>query len=104
MSEISAELSAGIDYEIAYKVKLTAQATGWELPITLDVRLPNDTKVRRRQYSLFERPKEEWIYLVGGHFKVKKGDTGEGRFDLSGRGGWWKTGLIIQGIIIRPKP
>ncbi|XP_021805998.1 protein PHLOEM PROTEIN 2-LIKE A1-like [Prunus avium] len=95
------ELSAGVVYEIAYKVKLTNGAFGWELPVTVKIRFP-DGREQKRQYSLFQKPRGEWIELSGGSFEVKGEENGEVWFDLCQHGGHWKKGLIIQGIIIKP--
>ncbi|KAL6285865.1 hypothetical protein ACE6H2_010255 [Prunus campanulata] len=95
------ELSAGVVYEMAYKVKLTNGAFGWELPVTVKIRFP-DGREQKRQYSLFQKPRGEWIELSGGSFEVKGEENGEVWFDLCQHGGHWKKGLIIQGIIIKP--
>ncbi|KAK9923164.1 hypothetical protein M0R45_031596 [Rubus argutus] len=96
------ELSSGVVYEIAYIVKLTNGASGWELPITLKLRHP-DGKEQIRQQSLLHKPRGEWMELSGGTFKVNQEETGEFWFDLYEHGGHWKTGLIVKGIIAKPK-
>ncbi|BBG99070.1 phloem protein 2-A1 [Prunus dulcis] len=65
------ELSAGVVYEIAYKVKLTNGAFGWELPVTVKIRFPDGTE-QKRQYSLFQKLRGQWIELSGGSFEVKE--------------------------------
>ncbi|CAL9010451.1 unnamed protein product [Prunus brigantina] len=95
------ELSAGVVYEIAYKVKLTTGANGWEFPVTVKIGFP-DGREQRRKYSLFHKPRGEWIELSGGSFEVNGEETGRVWFDLCQHGGHWKRGLIIQGIIIKP--
>nr|XP_011467106.1 PREDICTED: protein PHLOEM PROTEIN 2-LIKE A1-like [Fragaria vesca subsp. vesca] len=96
------ELSCGVVYEIAYIVKLTNGASGWELPITLKLRYP-DGREQIRQQSLLEKPRGEWMELSGGTFLTNQEETGEFWFDLCEHGGHWKTGLIIKGIIAKPK-
>ncbi|KAF2306785.1 hypothetical protein GH714_021391 [Hevea brasiliensis] len=96
------ELSPGIAYEIVYEVKLTNGASGWELPITLKLSLPNG-EVRERQVVILEKPRKKWIELNVGNFLTKQGETGEVCFDIIEHGGHWKKGLFIKGAIIRPK-
>ncbi|KAI5337291.1 hypothetical protein L3X38_016562 [Prunus dulcis] len=67
----------------------------------LNIRFPHGTE-QKRQYSLFQKPRGQWIELSGGSFEVKGEETGEVWFDLCQHGGHWKRGLIIQGIIIKP--
>ena len=96
------ELSPGVIYEIVYVVKLTKEASGWELPIVLKLSLP-DGRVRERQVSIMEKPRKQWIELNVGNFESKDGETGEVCFDLFQHGTHWKGGLIIKGAILRPK-
>jgi hypothetical protein len=96
------ELSPGVVYEIVYVVKLTKEASGWELPIVLKLSLP-DGRVRERQVSLMEKPRKQWIELNVGNFESKDGESGEVGFDLFEHGDHWKSGLIVKGAILRPK-
>ncbi|EEF38353.1 ATPP2-A2, putative [Ricinus communis] len=97
-----ADLSPGTAYEVIYVVKLTKGASGWELPITLKLSLPNG-EVRERQVVLLQKPVGQWIELNVGNFLTKKGDKGEVCFDVFEHGGHWKNGLIVKGAILRPK-
>ena len=96
------ELSPGVVYEIVYEVKLTKGASGWDLPIKLQLALP-DGRVQERQVSLLEKPRKEWFQLNVGNFQSKDGESGEICFSIFEHGGHWKTGLIIKGAILRPK-
>ncbi len=96
------ELSPGVIYEIVYVVKLTKEASGWELPIRLKLSLPGG-RDQERQVSLLEKPRKQWIELNVGNFESKDGETGEVCFDLFEHGTHWKGGLIIKGAILRPK-
>ncbi|KAE8037273.1 hypothetical protein FH972_009874 [Carpinus fangiana] len=99
----TSELSPEVVYEIVYVVKLTKGASGWELPIRLNLTLP-DGRVQRRQISLLEKPRRQWIELNFGNFQTKNGESGEVGFQCIGsEGRYWKHGLIIKGAIIRPK-
>ncbi|KAG6632310.1 lectin-like isoform X1 [Carya illinoinensis] len=95
------ELSPEVVYEVVYEVKLKRGASGWELPIILQLSLP-DGSIKQRQVSLLEKPRGEWIELSVGCFKPKNGDSGEVGFDIMEHGGHWKRGLIIRGAILRP--
>ncbi|CAN6570768.1 hypothetical protein ACFX13_025537 [Malus domestica] len=98
------ELSPGVVYEIAYIVKLTNGASGWELPVTLKITLPGQGgREKKRQYSLLEKPRGVWMELVGGSFQSMARETGEVIFDFYNHDTPSKSGLIIKGIIIRPK-
>ena len=96
------ELSPGVVYEIVYEVKLTKGDSGWDLPIKLQLALP-DGRVQERQVSLLEKPRKEWFQLNVGNFQSKDGESGEICFSIFEHGGNWKTGLIIKGAILRPK-
>ncbi|PKI74019.1 hypothetical protein CRG98_005636 [Punica granatum] len=96
------DLTPRAEYEVVYRVKLSKNAFGWELPVTLKLSLPNGT-VRHRQVSLLEKPRGSIIELSVGHFIVEDDETGEVCFDLYEHGGHWKCGLIVHGAIIRSK-
>ncbi|XVE62414.1 hypothetical protein DITRI_Ditri06bG0116300 [Diplodiscus trichospermus] len=101
------DLSPATLYEAVYQVKLTKGASGWELPITLRLSLPNG-RVQERQVSLLHKPRGEWMELNVGNFftEDENGETGETRevcFDLYEHGGHWKKGLVVKGAILRPK-
>lgn len=94
------EMSSGVVYETAYMVKLTNGGYGWELPITLLIKLTDGKSCLKIQEI---QAKDQWIELVGSRFEAKEGEAGEVCFDLYEHGGHWKSGLIVKGIIIRPK-
>ena len=95
------ELSPGVEYEMAYIIKLTNGGFGWELPVTLQINIFPQGQVQKRLVSLLEKPRGDWIELNGGSFRTQ--ESGEVCFDLYEHGGHWKNGLLIKGIIIRPK-
>ncbi|XP_015871395.2 protein PHLOEM PROTEIN 2-LIKE A1 [Ziziphus jujuba] len=97
------ELSPGVDYEIAYIIKIKNGASGWELPVTLEINNLSERKVQKRVVSLLEKPRGDWIELNGGSFQTNKEGPRDVWFTLYEHGGHWKKGLIIKGIIIRPK-
>ncbi|THG01719.1 hypothetical protein TEA_024984 [Camellia sinensis var. sinensis] len=93
--EIS-ELSPEVDYEIVFIVRLAKGCSGWELPNTLKLSLPNG-QVRERHVCLYEEPKGQWLELNVGNFRTTKGDKGEVSFNFSNTGGHWKCGLLFKG-------
>ncbi|GMP42097.1 hypothetical protein CsSME_00011952 [Camellia sinensis var. sinensis] len=99
--EIS-ELSPEVDYEIVFIVRLAKGCSGWELPNTLKLSLPNG-QVRERHVCLYEEPKGQWLELNVGNFRTTKGDKGEVSFNFSNTGGHWKCGLLFKGALIRPQ-
>ncbi|KAE8037269.1 hypothetical protein FH972_009870 [Carpinus fangiana] len=99
----TSELSPEVVYEIVYVVKLTNGAFGWELPLILNLTLP-DGRVQVRQISLLEKPRRQWIELNFGNFQTKNGESGEVVFGIRERGGrHFIHGIIIKGAVIRPK-
>ncbi|CBI40027.3 hypothetical protein VitviT2T_022744 [Vitis vinifera] len=96
------ELSPGIVYGVFYQVKLTKGGSGWELPLTLRLSLP-DGRVQHRQVSLRQKPRGEWIELNVGNFQTQEGESREVCFDLYEHGGHWKNGLIVKGAILKPR-
>ncbi|XP_048420458.1 lectin-like [Pyrus x bretschneideri] len=97
-------LSSGVVCEIACMVKLTNGASGWELPVTLKINLPGQGGTeKKRRYSLLKKPRGLWMELNGGSFQSMAGETGEVIIDLYNHDKPSKSGLIIKGIIIRPK-
>ncbi|XVF56732.1 hypothetical protein PTKIN_Ptkin06aG0143900 [Pterospermum kingtungense] len=100
------DLSPGTVYEVAFVVMLTKGASGWELPIKLNLSLPGG-KVQERQVSLLQKPRGQWMELSLCHFCTtgENGETKEAEqvcFRLYEIGGHWKNGLVIKGAILRP--
>ncbi|KAK1393708.1 Phloem protein 2-A1 [Heracleum sosnowskyi] len=95
------DLTPGITYNISYVVKLTKSSSGWELPMTLKLAVPGKTD-QFRQVSLLKKPKGEWFELNLGNVNAVDNENGEICFDFYERGGHWKTGLLIKGVIIKP--
>ena len=96
------ELSPGVSYDVFYQVKLKKGGSGWELPITLRLSLP-DGRVQHRQVSLLRKPRGEWMELNVGNFQAQQREDRELCFDLYEHGGHWKNGLIVKAAILRPR-
>ncbi|PIA25492.1 hypothetical protein AQUCO_11200003v1 [Aquilegia coerulea] len=124
-------LSPKTMYEIVYIFKLYEQAKGWEFPVTLKTRFTEEEVIRKlsllpkfqeewieahvgdgepdikmRKASLMNKPRGQWIELVAGEiytdhcFSIKKHIC----FSLSEyQGGNWKSGLLMKGVVLRPK-
>lgn len=65
---------------------------------------PPNGKAQEHQVTLENKPREEWIELQVGEFQTCNNQKGELQFALLGsEGQWWKGGLILKGVIIKPK-
>ncbi|XP_050232363.1 lectin-like [Mercurialis annua] len=96
-------LSPNILYEAAFMVMLKDPAYGWEVPVNLRLTLPNGTKQQHKQ-NLAEKPRGQWIEIPAGEFFTSPENVGPMEISLyEYEGGKWKRGLVIKGIIIRPK-
>ncbi|GFQ04829.1 protein phloem protein 2-like a9 [Phtheirospermum japonicum] len=97
------QLYAETTYEIAFILKLKDPAYGWQVPVNLRLTLPDGTKQERKE-NLMEKPREKWIEISAGEFKSSAEKVGEIEISLfEYEGGIWKKGLLIKGIVIRPK-
>ncbi|KAJ3673316.1 hypothetical protein LUZ60_006690 [Juncus effusus] len=68
--------------------------------------LPTNNRVWRWPCNDGVRPNvrgDGWREAEMGEFRCENGEEGEVMMRLMGKGGHWKSGLIIQGIEIRPK-
>lgn len=98
-----ANLSPGTIYEIVFVVKLKDPAYGWEVPVNLRLTLPDGSRHEHKE-NLMEKPRGKWIEIAAGNFKASAEKAGDMEFSLyEYEGGEWKRGLLIKGVIIRPK-
>ncbi|MCL7036153.1 hypothetical protein MKW94_012082 [Papaver nudicaule] len=101
------KLTPGVKYEILFVVMLKNSAYGWEAPVNLRLVHP-DGKIQQRKENLQIKPKLEWIELHVGEFQTppQPDDKQEKEIQFSlyeYEDGNWKRGLIIKGVIVRPK-
>ena len=69
--------------------------------MNLRISFPNGSQ--KYAVSLKDLPDEDWTEIVIGEF-TSKGHHGEIEFSLyEYKGGKWKQGLVIKGVVIRPK-
>ncbi|KAL5731480.1 hypothetical protein ACHQM5_004204 [Ranunculus cassubicifolius] len=90
-------------YEVLFIVKLHEHAYGWETPVNIRLTLPSGGIIQRKE-ALMTRPRGEWITLEVGEIYTSPDKMGEMEISMfEYEGGKWKSGLIIKGIVIRPK-
>ncbi|KAK9226985.1 hypothetical protein WN943_012033 [Citrus x changshan-huyou] len=97
------KLSPGISYEVLFVIMLKDPAYGWEVPVSLRLLLPNGTKQEHKE-NLIVKPRNQWIEIPVGGFKSTPENAGEMEISMyEYEGGKWKRGLVVKGVIIRPK-
>ncbi|KAJ4827515.1 hypothetical protein Tsubulata_038361, partial [Turnera subulata] len=97
------KLTPGVLYEAVFVIMLKDPAYGWETPVNLRVILPNGVKQEHKE-KLLTKPRAQWIEIPAGEFKVSPEHVGEMEISMfEYDGGDWKKGLLIKGIVIRPK-
>ncbi|XP_042500833.1 protein PHLOEM PROTEIN 2-LIKE A1-like isoform X2 [Macadamia integrifolia] len=99
----TSNLSPGVMYEIAFLVMFKARAHGWDVPVTFELILPDGKKQEHKQ-SLLSYPEGEWVELLVGEFRTCQDMDGDLEFSLLEiEESNVKSGLVIKGVIIRPK-
>ncbi|KAL3516662.1 hypothetical protein ACH5RR_023564 [Cinchona calisaya] len=98
------KLSRKVDYEAVFVVKLSEWAQGWDSPVKLKLTLP-DGKTHERRAALLLEPRGKWLELVVGNFKIHKNEKnlGDLKCSVSSKTPYWKHGLTLKGLMIRPK-
>ncbi|XP_042519708.1 uncharacterized protein LOC122093428 [Macadamia integrifolia] len=93
----------GVMYEIAFVVMLREPICGWEAPVNLLFTLPDGEK-QERKVCLVSKPRGQWFEILVGKFRASPEKAGDIQFSLFElEGGQWKKGLVIKGVIIRPR-
>ncbi|KAL2344683.1 hypothetical protein Fmac_005968 [Flemingia macrophylla] len=95
-------LSQGILYRVSFIVMLKIWAEGWDIPINVRLDIPGEKKQEHRE-NLMEISRESWIEIPVGEFVSSEKHVGEMKIHIYEYGGMWKTGLLIKGILIKPK-
>lgn len=92
-------------YEIFYIVKFRVDAFGWHsVPVKFKVRVNGEEKVKSVMLQLYREKQEEWQEIPGGDFAVPRDTVGTvefGMFEIESD--WWKGGMVLAGIVIKPK-
>ncbi|KAJ0966316.1 hypothetical protein J5N97_027454 [Dioscorea zingiberensis] len=90
-------------YEVVFIVKMKELSYGWYIPVNLRLSF-EDGVVQQHKENLQELPREEWRELKVGEIMNNGEKSKEVEFSLfEYEGGQWKRGLVIKGVIIRPK-
>ncbi|XP_039155755.1 uncharacterized protein PHLOEM PROTEIN 2-LIKE A4-like [Eucalyptus grandis] len=95
-------LSPKTPYEVAFVVKMNENSRGWHAPVNLSLTLPDGTTQGRIE-NLEEKQKGGWIDILAGTFMTNPKNVGEISFSFSETGGHWKSGILIKGVVLRPK-
>ncbi|WP_411024814.1 hypothetical protein, partial [Salmonella sp. s57610] len=97
------KLSPGVQYEVVFLVMMKDLAYGWEVPVKLRLILP-DGNSQEHEENLKEKPKGKWMEISVGELRTTTENSGDIQFSLDEYNcGLWKRGLVIKGVIIRPK-
>lgn len=90
-------------YEVVFVVMLKDPAYGWAIPINLRLILPNGSRQEHKE-NMMEKARGKWIEIPAGEFETLPENIGEMEISLyEYEGGIWKRGLLIKGVLIRPK-
>ncbi|KAG0494592.1 hypothetical protein HPP92_005586 [Vanilla planifolia] len=100
-------LDSSKTYEIVYLVRFKVDAFGWHSsPITFEV-TTSDGKKNRRTENLEHHKKDgdQWLEIQGGEFTVDSSNLkGKIAFSMKEvRTDWWKGGIVLEGVKIKPK-
>ena len=99
----TSELTPKTKYEAVYVVKLEDTACGWETPVNLKLTLPNSrARPQERSVNLKEHIGKSWVDIPVGEFITSPDNDGEICFSMQ-ETTHWQEGLIIKGVVIRPK-
>lgn len=99
----TSKLSPGTLYEVVFVVMLRIISYGWEFPVNLRLVFPDGTRQEKKE-NLMEKQREKWIEIHAGEFMVEKEMVGFVEFSLSETKILiWKRGLVVKGVVIRPK-
>ncbi|CAI9090503.1 OLC1v1025285C1 [Oldenlandia corymbosa var. corymbosa] len=90
-------------YEVVFVVMLKDPAYGWEVPINFRLSLPDGSRQEHKE-NMIDKPRAKWIEIPAGNFQTLPENIGEMEISLyEYDGGIWKKGLLIKGVLIRPK-
>ncbi|XP_073100636.1 uncharacterized protein PHLOEM PROTEIN 2-LIKE A4 isoform X2 [Elaeis guineensis] len=102
----AAKLSPSKTYEVFYIIKFKADAFGWHSsPITFEVKAPHGNRNAKTELlEPYRKICNVWHEVHGGEFTLTSNTGANVEFGMSGDGsGWWKGGMILGGIMIKPK-
>ncbi|PQQ14593.1 protein PHLOEM PROTEIN 2-LIKE A1-like [Prunus yedoensis var. nudiflora] len=89
--------------EAAELLKMQAKAYGWDVPVNLKLTVPHASDNRWSKVNLADKAREQWIEIPIGNFIASPQKPGDLEFSLYEYDGRWKSGLVIKGVVVRPK-
>ncbi|KAL2322589.1 hypothetical protein Fmac_026968 [Flemingia macrophylla] len=95
------KLSRGVRYQVSFNVMLKDWADGWDIPINVGLRIGEHKQEHRE--SLLQLSKESWTDIIVGDFVSSEKHVGEMRIWMYQHSGYWKSGLLVKGIFIKPR-
>lgn len=96
------KLSPKTTYEVVFVVKMSKNSRGWHSPLNLYLTLPDKTRLGRIE-NLEGKQKEKWMDILVGTFVTAPENVGEISFSLFQTADHWKSGLLVKGVVLRPK-
>ncbi|KAG0448910.1 hypothetical protein HPP92_027596 [Vanilla planifolia] len=93
-------------YEVVYLIKFKADAFGWHsAPITFELSTADGKKNTSEILDHYKKDDHLWHEICGGEFNLGSSNSlGKIEFSMKEvKTDWWKGGIIIGGVIIRPK-
>lgn len=98
------DLSPQVKYRISYVIMLEESASEWERCVGCRLAFPGRRR-KEHMVNFNDKPRNQWIQILAGKFKMLPQNTGEVRFSLQWPLEWppaLKGGLVIKGVIIEP--
>ncbi|KAE8649724.1 hypothetical protein Csa_012573 [Cucumis sativus] len=97
----ASDFKQDIWYNASVEVMLTSNASGWNVPLHLEIELPDGSK-QESQIVLAGRQPNVWLKIPIGKFILRGSLTsGTIRFGLYNHEGNWKRGLNIRALAIQ---
>lgn len=98
-------VASATKYGVYYVMKFQVDAFGWHsVPIKFKVRLNGQETVKNFVLESYKEKHDVWHEICGGEFTVSKNAAGVvefGMFEVKSE--WWKGGVVLAGIKIKPK-
>ncbi|KAL4597579.1 hypothetical protein ACB092_11G000600 [Castanea dentata] len=95
-------LTPGTQYEIVFVIMIKEFNNMSNCELLLTIHPPKEKAVSRRQY-LKEYPLNKWVEMQVGVFWMKPENVGGLSFSLEEYSSFWKKGLVVKCVFIRPK-
>lgn len=96
------KLSPETAYEVVFVILVQSWGYGWEVPVNFRVTLPDGRKQERVE-NLREKQMGDWIEIKAGEVSTSEYKEGEMEVSMFEYGGHWKSGLVLKGVLIKPK-